>query len=93
VNIVLIVIKKLEVTESIVLSAMFKLMNMADRKIINNTAINRLVCNTFGITADVVAVVWNLLVKNVIYHNRQKFCIYHGCCPTLRHTAITNSIQ
>jgi hypothetical protein len=53
----------MEVNEAIVTTAMFKIMNMADSNIKNNTAINRIIRNTFGCTADVVAVVWNLLVK------------------------------
>jgi hypothetical protein len=56
---------------------MFNLLNMADKNIKLITAINRLIRNMFGCTADVVAAVWNLL-KVLIYQNVQK--ITHLLC-------------
>jgi hypothetical protein len=56
---------------------MFNLLNMANKNIKLITAINRLIRNMFGCTADVVAAVWNLL-KVLIYQNVQK--ITHLLC-------------
>jgi hypothetical protein len=59
-------------TEQTVQTAMLALLKLNKKKINSNATINRVIRNSFGCTADVVAVVWNKLIVNFEMHKFAK---------------------
>jgi hypothetical protein len=81
-------------TEKTVLTTMCAMLNIHEKNIRNNATINRHIRSTFGCTADVVAVIWNLLMKNFEVHKYTKLknllwmCSYFKTYLEYEHYAI-----